>query len=315
MSNPTATPRETTPRHWALPVAIGLAATLAGSATTAWYRHRAHTADFGHVEASEPTHEDRPEPNSQPTLAGANRAVLDLKHAVTQRPGLALATTAIVAAVLTAAAIILPTITPPGAGESVAAPRAHIVDMPPPAKDADPIPMIYRDAPIPMMSDGRETAGSCTADGVCTGKVLTIEFGGDRPWMVTRVAYRPLEFLPGRRVTRLRWELHDVDQRSGRDTVVFSQTDDSPAAFTSDGLAGQSHGATRITAVVEASVPAPGAVRTYYAPFEAYGYPVRNSGEADFPTRSTVDTVTWPTPLALSRITIIPGDETGTHNR
>lgn len=308
MSDPTATPRETTPRHWALPVAIGLAATLAGSATTAWYRHRAHTADSVRIDASEPTHRDCPEPNSQPTLAGADRNVLDLKHAVTQRPGPALAATAIVAVVLTAAAIILPTITPPGAGESVAAPPARVVDMPPPAKDADPMPMIYRDAPIAMMSEGGETAGSCTADGACTGKVLTIEFGGDRPWMVTRVAYRPLEFLPGRRVTRLRWELHDVDQRSGRDTVVFSQTDDSPAAFTSDGLSGQSHGATRITAVVEASVPAPGAVRTYYAPFEAYGYPVRDRGEADLPTRSTVDAV-------LSRIAIIPGDETGTYSR
>ena len=79
---------------------------------------------------------------------------------------------------------------------------------------ASPAPQSERATRIPM-SEGGESSGRCTADGVC-GEVFTMDLGGDGPWVVTGVGYRPLEVLPGRRVTRLRWELHDTDARPRR---------------------------------------------------------------------------------------------------
>ncbi|WP_232530531.1 hypothetical protein [Mycobacterium intracellulare] len=173
------------------------------------------------------------------------------------------------------------------------------------------MPLIERSTRIPM-SDGGESTGRCTADGVCTGHVFNMDLGGDSPWVVTGVGYRPLEILPGRRVTRLRWELRDTELRSDRDTVAFTQTSDAPdpdmsvtyARVRVDGLR-----AMRITAVVEASIPAPGAVATGLGPFEVYGYTVNSSsGDAEFPTRATVDDVRWRVaPFTVSPIAIVPG--------
>lgn len=65
-----------------------------------------------------------------------------------------------------------------------------------------------------------------------------------------------------------------------------------------------------ITAVVEASIPALGAVPTGLGPFEAYGYPDR-SDEAEFLTKATVNAVRWlVTPPTVSRIESIPGRHT-----
>lgn len=141
-----------------------------------------------------------------------------------------------------------------------------------------PEPQIERSARIPM-SEGGESSGRCTADGVCSGQMFAMDLGGDGPWVVTSVGYRPLEVLPGRRVTRLRWQLVDTDHlRPGRDTVEFTQTSNAPdpdmlvsyARVRVDG-----HRAMRIRAVVEASIPAPGAVPAGLGPFEVQGYPAR----------------------------------------
>lgn len=143
-----------------------------------------------------------------------------------------------------------------------------------------PEPHIERSARIPM-SEGGESSGHCTADGVCSGQMFAMDLGGDGPWVVTSVGYRPLEVLPGRRVTRLRWQLVDTDHlRPGRDTVEFTQTSNasdpdmlvSYARVRVDG-----HRATRIRAVVEASMPAPGAVPAGLGPFEVQGYPGKQS--------------------------------------
>lgn len=141
-----------------------------------------------------------------------------------------------------------------------------------------PEPKIEHSARIPM-SEGGESSGRCTADGVCTGQVFTMDLGGDGPWVVTSVGYRPLEVLPGRRVTRLRWQLRDTDHlRSDRDTVEFTQTFDAPdpdmlVTYARVGVDG--HRAIQIRAVVEASIPAPGAVSAGLGPFEVQGYPAR----------------------------------------
>ncbi|WP_245008815.1 hypothetical protein [Mycolicibacterium farcinogenes] len=137
-----------------------------------------------------------------------------------------------------------------------------------------PEPQGQRSALIPM-SEGGESSGRCTAGGVCSGEVFAMDLGSDGPWVVTSVGYRPLEVLPGRRVTRLRWELRDTDVRSDRDTVEFTQTSDAPkpgmeVTFARVRVDGRR--VMRIRAVVEASLPAPGAVRTGLGPFEVYGY-------------------------------------------
>lgn len=233
---------------------------------------------------------------------------VDLKQAVVRRPGVVVALTAVVVAVVTWAVTVLAT--GPGSNDPtpISPPPAKLAD---PMPKTDPMPLIERSTRIPM-SDGGESTGRCTADGVCTGHVFNMDLGGDSPWVVTGVGYRPLEILPGRRVTRLRWELRDTELRSDRDTVAFTQTSDAPdpdmsvtyARVRVDGLR-----AMRITAVVEASIPAPGAVAKGLGPFEVYGYTVNSSsGDAEFPTRATVDDVRWRVaPFTVSPIAIVPG--------
>ncbi|SKQ85072.1 Uncharacterised protein [Mycobacteroides abscessus subsp. massiliense] len=292
MSNPveTASPDASSPRHWAIPVAIGLGAAVAGSATAAWHRHSSRTEKPGGL-----IHRDAPGPNENqpiPMVAATSPAVLDLKHVVTQRPALTVVVTAVIVAALTTAVVMFATA--PGLHDST--PTAPSITMPP-AKPTDPV--IARSARIPM-SQGAESSGYCTAHGACTGDVFTMDLAGHGPWMVTRVGYRPGDILPGRRVTHLRWELRDTDQRSDRDTVAFDQIGDAhDADVIYVRLRGQGHRAMRITAVVEASVPDEAAVRTGLGPFEVYGYPIpaNSSGETEFPT----------TPFTLSRIEMIPG--------
>lgn len=275
MSNPVATTplRAISRRHWAIPVAIGLAAAAAGSTTAAWLRHRQRTERPG-----EPIHGDRSGPTenqSIPMGAATSPAVLDLKRAVTQRPALAVVVTAVVVAVFTAAVVMAATA--PGPHDST--PTAPSITMPP-AEPADPL--IER---IPI-SEGAESSGYCTADGVCTGEVFTLDLAGRGPWMITRVGFRPGEILPGRLVTHLRWELRDTDRRSDRDTVAIDQTGDAlDADVIYAHLRGEGHRAMRITAVVKASIPADDAGRSGVGPFEVYGYPVppNSSGETVFP--------------------------------
>lgn len=150
--------------------------------------------------------------------------VVDLKRAVVRRPGLAIALTAVVVAVVTWAVTVLVAAPGPNDPTPMTPPPAKLADLMP---RTDPMPLADRSTLIPM-SEGGESSGRCTADGVCTGQVFTMDLGGDGPWVVTGVGYRPLEVLPGRRVTRIRWELRDTDLRSDRDTVAFTQTSDAP---------------------------------------------------------------------------------------
>lgn len=332
MSNPVSTTMSSHQPRWRADViapvaALGVAAAITGYAT-AWLRHRQqqrHTVITRAV-VSDNRHSadiaaDRDK--SQPVLPGISplatgtgeyqegtsvvRAV-DLKRAVARRPGLAVAVIAAVAAIVIWAVAVL--VTAHGPNDSTpAAPSAKPAD-PMPA-EADP--MMKRSMLIPI-SEGDAIAGSCTADGVCTDKVFTMKLGGGGPWVVTRVGYRPLEILPGRRVTRLRWELRDTDMRSDLGTVVFTQSGEVPdpdgLVTYDEPLRGGAYRAMRITAVVEASIPAPGAVRTGLGPFEVYGYPGSSSDEAEFPTKAPVDAVTWSVdPFTVSRIAIVPGPQ------
>ncbi|MCA2338412.1 hypothetical protein JF776_23475 [Mycobacterium avium] len=296
--------------------ALGVAAGITGYAA-AWLRQRQHTGttragvpdnhhsvDIANEDSSHagPQGRTRSAAGTGTHREDAATHVVDLKRVVVRRPGLAIAVTAVIVAVATAAVVIL-IIAPRPPRDSLADLPPRVVAPAPAQPPATPVdPLIEHDTLIPMSGSG-ESGRACTADRVlCTGAVFTMNLGGDGPWVVTRVGYRPLEVLPGRRVTRLRWELQDTDQFPGR-ARVFTQTDDAPGdgTITYAHLPGESTRTMRITAVVEASIPAPDAVRTHLPPFNAYGYP-ELSGGADFPTRSTPAAITWPTaPSGSSR--------------
>ena len=276
---------------------VGITAGVAGF-TVAWLSHRQQR----HVEATHcglpsgssgvgdvadnPASTSRVVP-SPPTLAAADNGVprhgvaaqrMSLKDEVARRPGAALAVTAVVVAVATVAGTVL--VTAPGADESTSIAPPRSTSMP----HAGPVDLLIEPSSLVPMHGIEAVAGSCTADGVCTSRQFTMELEGNSSWQVTGVGFRPLEVIPGRRVTRLRWELH------GRDTVVFFQDEDSADehAITYTPVGGAGSRARRITAVVEASLPASGAALTYLPPFSVYGFP----DEADTLPDSTTDTDT-----------------------
>ncbi|MUL61214.1 hypothetical protein B5P44_01270 [Mycobacterium sp. CBMA 213] len=112
------------------------------------------------------------------------------------------------------------------------------------------------------------------------GQRFEMVFG--KPWLVTQVGFRPLELVPGRRVTKLRWELNDPDR------TVFLQDADAAAGgnviwtlYLGEG----SYRTTGITATVLDTVPAPDASPSASpadrSPLVAYGN--RNGEPTDTP--------------------------------
>ncbi|WP_162625531.1 hypothetical protein [Mycolicibacterium llatzerense] len=158
----------------------------------------------------------------------------------------------------------------------------------------------------------------------CAGQRFDLVFG--RPWLVTQVGFRPLELIPGRRVTKLRWELNDPDR------TVFLQGADDPAggyALWSLALGERSYRTTSITATVLDTVPAPDARPSASpagrSPLVAYGN--RTSDPADTQSSgfarpaeanlndygsvaqqqgSSALTVRFPRPITLTSIVIGP---------
>lgn len=219
--------------------------------------------------------------------------LVDLKRAVVRRPGLAIALTALVVATVTWAITVLATT--PGPHNSAGTAPAYPAS---PAQPADPPPGTQQSGGelIPMIGGHELSGGMCTDHGPCSDHVFAMELGGDGPWVVTTLGFRPLELVPGRRVTRMRWELHNT----GGGVVQFPQTagngvEHNIALVHLAPTAGDEYRAWRIIAVVEASVPAPYAVRTGLRPFEAYGHPAAaRSGEEEFPTRAAPAVAVWP---------------------
>lgn len=199
--------------------------------------------------------------NESADADGAATGSFDLKHAVAQRPGVSIAITAVVVAVLTAAAVVLTigSVQPTNASQ----PSRLAPTLIEPKSDAQPHLQL-----IPAAS----SAEACRDCPDKTGQRFTLEFSG--PWMVSQVGFRPLELVPGRRVTKLRWELNSA----GRDTSSFSQTEDSP---------GDGHDLTwthlrggvrtwEVSAIVEEAIPADNArlaASSASAPLVAYGSP------------------------------------------
>ena len=209
--------------------------------------------------------------------------------------------TALVVAVVTAAIVVL-TPAPRSTDSTPTAPSATAPSFDTPSRSS----VRATSRPIPM-NWGDESFADCPAEGPCSGQMFTLNLGGDGPWMVTEVSYRPFEILPDRRVTRVRWEFHVLGQSEGRDTVSRSLAQDASnpdAMLTHLHLGREGYRAMRITAVVEASIPVWfGEVRTYLGPFHASGYQPF-SGEAEFPARVTPGAVTWShdtTPMGPSR--------------
>lgn len=215
------------------------------------------------------------------TPSDAESATEDLKRAVGRRPGLAIALTSAVVAVVTAVIVIFAVT--PAPDDTMVADLSRGAPLPVlPAPTIQP-PISVSDsvfAPAARRIPAAESGEACRDD--CPGKAglrFTLDFG--EPWFVTHVEYRPLELVPGRRVTKLRWELHDAER------TVFPHYEDSAdgdgifrAHLRSDG-----HRTRRITAIVEeteATVPEPDAAKATFmgrSPLAAYGYPAPGPDE------------------------------------
>ncbi len=159
---------------------------------------------------------------------------------------------------------------------------------------------------------------------VCPGERFDLFFGNR--WLVTQVGFRPLELIPGRRVTKLRWELNDPDR-----TVFLQDADASAEGYGtwSLSLGQRGYRTTGVTAIVLDTVPAPGAGPSAspadQSPLAAYGNPVgdpadpQNRGFArpaevnlnDYGSvaqqqGSSALTVRFPRPINLTSIVIGP---------
>ncbi len=207
-------------------------------------------------------HQPISSPLDEPVDAeGVATQSFDLKRAVAQRPGVSIAITAVVVAVLTAATVVLTigSVQPMNVSQPAHVAPALIEPKP----NTQP-----RQQRIPAASSA-EVCRDCPDK---TGQRFTLEFSG--PWMVTQVGFRPLELVPGRRVTKLRWELNSA----GRDTSSISQTEDSPGDG-HDLTWTQLRGPVRtweVSAVVEESIPADNARladSSVSPPLVAYGSP------------------------------------------
>lgn len=207
-------------------------------------------------------HQPISSPLNEPVDAeGVATQSFDLKRAVAQRPGVSIAITAVVVAVLTAATVVLTigSVQPTNVSQPAHVTPALIEPKP----NTQP-----RQQRIPAAS----SAEACRDCPDKTGQRFTLEFSG--PWMVTQVGFRPLELVPGRRVTKLRWELNSA----GRDTSSISQTEDSPGDG-HDLTWTQLRGPVRtweVSAVVEESIPADNARladSSVSPPLVAYGSP------------------------------------------
>ncbi|WP_255251224.1 hypothetical protein [Mycobacterium avium] len=292
-------------RGVAAPVAVGLAAAASVAAAAAtWYRGRPRSAGIGQA---------RPEEVPAAVTTPAVRAAAADVAPVPRERGTGAARLTVVKRITPALIAVLAVFSVgAGFGFVVVPDLIQRIQQPPTTAAPSAVPTDPLAEPsrlIPMSSAGEERSGRCTADGVCSGQLLTMELGGDGPWVVTQVGFRPLELVPGRRVTRVRWELHSMDGG----VVQFPQTADTSGhniAVVHLRPTGNEYRTWWVTAIVEASVPAPDAVRTGLGPFEAYGYPAPRSGEAEFPTRATPAAVRWPVaPFTVSRITILPGSK------
>lgn len=237
----------------------------------------------------------------------ATAHVLNLNAAIARRPGLAIAITAIVMAAVTAAAVVL--LTGPG-------PRGTLADLPPrvveslPAKPSPP-----EDSPAQLIPAAE--SGEVMCPGCHTGQRFTLEFYS--PWLVTQVGFRPLELVPGQRVTKVRWELHDPGRRTEGGALIFTQTEDAGdghyiALSPLDGRAG--FRTWRITAIVEATVADPEARQadsSARSPLAAYGHLAEDAsldaGDHSRPAavlQPDALTVAFRHPMTLTRILLTP---------
>lgn len=161
-------------------------------------------------------------------------------------------------------------------------------------------------------------ADMCRDD--CVGQRFTMEFG--KPWLVSQVGFRPLELVPGRRVTRVRWELLDPERKTDGGAYSFTQNEDSGAGHNialSHLGDGSGYRTLEIVAVVETTVPAPGAGPSAHPaarpPLVAVGNRTEDSTDAqDVPAHWVTQhengalTLRFRKPITLTQVVITPKD-------
>lgn len=200
-----------------------------------------------------------------------SRRRFNLKRVLAPQPVLAMAAAAIVVA-LASAAVAVFVAAAGNRGPTATVPWAAPVPAMPSPPEQSPAQL------IPAAQGGEACLDDCVS---AAGQRFTLDFG--KPWLVTQLGFRPLELVPGRRVTRVRWELRDPGHKAEGGAFRFTQTEDagdghSIALLHLDGAAG--YRTWEITAVVEATVAAPDARlsdSSARSPLVAYGYPAENS--------------------------------------
>lgn len=237
-------------------------------------RHMPHTLAGGDERISAPPGLP-PSPVTSPADTGTHHGTDPsppvaghLERAIARRPRLAIAATALIVAVVTATVGTL-FLTPPEPRNPIADTPHRVAPLPETPAPTDPL--------LAQLIPAAESGEACRDDcGDRTGQRFTLEFFA--PWVVTEVGFRSLDLVPGRRVTKLRWELNDPE------LTVFPQYEDSTdghhlsLAHLRDG-----YRTRRITAVVEATVADSRAVLATSSarpPLVAYGHPADSAADA-----------------------------------